>query len=195
MQRPSEAKRESIARAAAELFAARPYHEVRQEDIAERAGVGKGTLYVYFRSKEDLYLALAREGFVALVARVRDRLSACRGGCRERLSMIFGELTGFASSFPELHAVMRTQALGPADPGVLAAREELAGIIEGVVREGVADGEARDESPGLTARIVLAFARGLALLPVEGEIAGVLGDHLLRLVWNGIGTPAPGGAA
>ena len=151
MQRPSEAKRESIARAAAELFAARPYHEVRQEDIAERAGVGKGTLYVYFRSKEDLYLALAREGF-ALVARVRI---ACRPPRRMpgAAAMIFGELTGFASSFPELHAVMRNTAAGPADPGCSRPGRSWPGSSR-ALRARASHGE-RGRVPRPDARIVL----------------------------------------
>jgi AcrR family transcriptional regulator len=187
MQRPSDAKREAICRAAACLFAARPYHEVRQEDIAERAGVGKGTLYIYFKSKDDLYLALAREGFAALVERVRERLDGPVGGCRERLAVIFGELTGFAAAFPELHTVMRTQALGAVDPEVEAARAALARLIEGVLCEGVRAGEIRDEHPELTARIILAFGRGLAMFQLDEATAGALGEQLLRVVWQGVG--------
>ena len=44
--------------AAARLFGAHRFHEVRMEDVAAAAEVGKGTLYRYFRDKEELYLAL-----------------------------------------------------------------------------------------------------------------------------------------
>src|SRR5438094_10655062 len=44
--------------AAAQLFGRRRFHEVRMEDIAGEAAVGKGTLYRYFTDKEALYLAL-----------------------------------------------------------------------------------------------------------------------------------------
>src|SRR5438046_1732663 len=47
-----------ILHTAARLFDRRRYHEVRMEDVAASAGVGKGTLYRYFQDKEDLYIAL-----------------------------------------------------------------------------------------------------------------------------------------
>ena len=75
MQRPDEKKRAQIVATAARLFATRPYHKVRLEDIASEAHIGKGTLYIYFDNKEDLYFALIYEGF----AEIMDRLSAQLG--------------------------------------------------------------------------------------------------------------------
>ena len=49
---------EKMLEAAAALFGTQRFHEVRMEDIATAAGVGKGTIYRYFSDKEDLYLAL-----------------------------------------------------------------------------------------------------------------------------------------
>src|SRR6516225_5410398 len=49
---------EKILTVAARLFATHRFHEARMEDIAAAAEVGKGTLYRYFRDKEELYLAL-----------------------------------------------------------------------------------------------------------------------------------------
>jgi AcrR family transcriptional regulator len=49
---------EKILTVAARLFATHRFHEARMEDIAAEAGVGKGTLYRYFKDKEELYLAL-----------------------------------------------------------------------------------------------------------------------------------------
>jgi hypothetical protein len=91
---------------------------------------------------------------------------------------------------------MRSQVLGPVDPGVEAARAELARLIEGVIGQGVAAGEIRDEHPDLTARIVLAFGRGLAMFQLDQGAAVALGEHLLQVVWGGIGSSqARSGAA
>src|SRR5271156_6007247 len=49
---------EKMLDAAVELFGRRRFHEVRMEDIAAEAEVGKGTIYRYFADKEELYLAL-----------------------------------------------------------------------------------------------------------------------------------------
>ncbi|MSQ93318.1 MAG: TetR/AcrR family transcriptional regulator [Gemmataceae bacterium] len=51
-----------ILDAAAQLFAKRRYHEVRMDDIAESAGVAKGTLYKYYHDKEDLLSQIGHAG-------------------------------------------------------------------------------------------------------------------------------------
>jgi AcrR family transcriptional regulator len=51
-------KARTIVEAAALVFAERGFRSARMADVAERAGVGKGTVYEYFRSKEDLFLAV-----------------------------------------------------------------------------------------------------------------------------------------
>jgi AcrR family transcriptional regulator len=64
------AKREQIVAAASRVFAVRPYHVVCMDDVAEGARVGKGTLYRYFPSKEDLYLSVVAEAFDLLTRRL-----------------------------------------------------------------------------------------------------------------------------
>jgi len=60
----------AIIRCAAEIFSEREFHEVLTDDIAHRLGIGKGTIYRYFGSKEELYLAAIGEGLNGLHAAV-----------------------------------------------------------------------------------------------------------------------------
>ncbi|MCS6989890.1 MAG: TetR/AcrR family transcriptional regulator, partial [Chloroherpetonaceae bacterium] len=53
-----EAKRQLLIRAAIEVFSQKGFHETKMQDIADYAAVGKGTLYEYFETKEDLFLAV-----------------------------------------------------------------------------------------------------------------------------------------
>jgi AcrR family transcriptional regulator len=66
------AKPQRIIDVAIQLFAERPYHEVRMDDIAERAKVAKGTLYLHFKDKEALYRALMLEGLKGLATRLEE---------------------------------------------------------------------------------------------------------------------------
>src|SRR5438132_5040549 len=72
---PTPGLRDRILRAAETIFARRDYHEVQMDDVVEACGVGKGTVYRYFPSKQALYLAVMFEGIeqlrVALEATVR----------------------------------------------------------------------------------------------------------------------------
>ena len=61
-RKKSEDTRLAILRCAAEVFSARPYHEVLTEDISARLKMGKGTLYRYFATKEELYFASIVDG-------------------------------------------------------------------------------------------------------------------------------------
>lgn len=59
----SEAKHAKILQAAVELFTERDFYQVLMDEVAERADVGKGTVYRYFPTKEDLYFATIFEGW------------------------------------------------------------------------------------------------------------------------------------
>src|ERR1051325_3909822 len=64
--------RERILVAAERVFTERPFHQVHMDDVARRTGVAKGTLYLYFAGKRELYLAVLFEG----VERLRRSLAA-----------------------------------------------------------------------------------------------------------------------
>src|SRR5215207_8485134 len=67
---------DKILGAAARLFATHRFHEARMEDIAAAAGVGKGTLYRYFKDKEELYLGLLARAAEDILARQHAAVSA-----------------------------------------------------------------------------------------------------------------------
>jgi len=69
-RKKSDETRLAIVRCAAEVFSQREFHEVLTDDIAQRLGIGKGTIYRYFGSKEELYLAAIGQGLDGLHAAV-----------------------------------------------------------------------------------------------------------------------------
>jgi AcrR family transcriptional regulator len=70
-----EARREAILAAALDEFTARGYEGARLDDVAKRAGVAKGTIYLYFADKETLFQDLVR----SLVHPVLGMLEKMRG--------------------------------------------------------------------------------------------------------------------
>jgi len=62
----TEFRHAQILDAAQQVFARRGFASASMDEIAQSAGVAKGTLYLYYRSKQDLYRASLREGLVAL---------------------------------------------------------------------------------------------------------------------------------
>src|SRR5712671_3722075 len=78
-RKPDPGKRGQILRAASEVFSAREFHTVPVDDVAAAAGVGKGTLYLYFPTKEQLFYATILEAMDVLIAEVRAATARRRG--------------------------------------------------------------------------------------------------------------------
>ena len=66
----SAARREAILTAALDEFSARGFEAARLDDVAKRAGVAKGTIYLYFRDKESLFQELIRTMLTPLVGTI-----------------------------------------------------------------------------------------------------------------------------
>jgi len=77
-RRKSDRPREIVA-AALDVFVARGFRGARIEEVARRAGVSKGTLYLYYRNKATLFRAVVREMVVPEIVRVERRVREYQG--------------------------------------------------------------------------------------------------------------------
>src|SRR5439155_7362227 len=98
--RRKSARPEEILTAALEVFADRGFAATKLEDVARRAGVTKGTIYLYFDSKEALFKALIRETIVPVIAQGEALARTFVGSARdlfERLVREYWRLVGETS--------------------------------------------------------------------------------------------------
>jgi len=163
MQRPNLKKRGEILKVAERLFATRPFHEVKLDDVAAKARIGKGTIYIYFKSKEDVYVSLIRDGMSALVQRLREQLSHKDRPSEQELRLVVTELVGFAAARPNMYQLLRTVLPKPCEGQMSPLRAQLVEIICDVIQRGIARGEMCDARPALTAEFILASVRGAML--------------------------------
>jgi len=188
MQRPDEKKRQQIMRAATRLFALRPFHKVKLDEVAAAASVGKGTLYVYFESKDDLYYALIYEGFAQMV----DRLSADVGdgelAPRLALTRVCQELVGFGFSNPQFFEMIRQTGGTMRHARWESKRRDLTNLIERTIRRGVALGEFDDPHPEITAVFLPGLMRSIMLYADRADLhEGVVTEQVMRWVERGVG--------
>ncbi|HEV7813934.1 MAG TPA: TetR/AcrR family transcriptional regulator [Janthinobacterium sp.] len=87
-ERRKEARPQELLAAALELFVERGYAATRLEDVAKRAGVSKGTLYLYFANKEELFKAMVRETIVPGIGEAEQNLAAFAGSSGDLLRQI-----------------------------------------------------------------------------------------------------------
>ncbi len=89
-QRRKEARPQELLDAALDLFVEKGFAATRSEEVAVRAGVSKGTLYLYYPSKEELLKEVIRHNMVNQIAEGVTIVSEFQGATSELLALVFG---------------------------------------------------------------------------------------------------------
>jgi AcrR family transcriptional regulator len=160
-QRRKEARPSEIVAAALDVFVERGFAAARVEEVARRAGVTKGTLYLYFDSKAALFKAVVRETIVAALARASATVDRHTGSAAELFAQLLHEtwhvmgsarLSGLpklvlseARNFPEVAQFWYEEVVRPG--------HELFGRV---LRRGIERGEFRRVDVKLAVRLALA---------------------------------------
>lgn len=103
-------RREQIISVAAELFACKNYHEVLMDEVAERSGLSKGTLYNYFSNKEDLHLSIMTHRLELLLNVLRNRVDT-RQTPLINLRRIIIHIYSFMAKYPNFFQIWYREKL------------------------------------------------------------------------------------
>jgi len=88
-ERRKDARPGEILDAALDLFVEKGFAATRLEDVAQRAGVSKGTVYLYFDSKDDLFKSVIRSGMVRAIEEAEKLVSGFEGSSADLLRQIY----------------------------------------------------------------------------------------------------------
>ena len=141
----SPQKRQAILAQAIATFAEEGFRHADVQVIADRAGVGKGTVYRYFGNKEDLFWASTFE----VLKRLEEHLLAAMEGIEgalARLRAVSGAYGEFFESNPqylEIFVQERAEFRGSAPESHIEYQKNLIDSFSGVIEEGIAAGELR----------------------------------------------------
>jgi AcrR family transcriptional regulator len=208
-QRRKEARPQELLDAAIELFARKGFAATRSEEVALRAGVSKGTLYLYFPSKEELFKAVVRSRLSTLIAEGEELVAAFDGDTStliQELMMTWWQRVGAtdassihkivvceARNFPEIAQFYSDEVIVPADR-----------LFSTAIQRGIDRGEFRPMPLHETAHALMAPMIFLALhrhsigaCPVTGDDIdplAMLRTHL-ELVLRGLEVRGPAKAA
>jgi AcrR family transcriptional regulator len=148
-----EARRRAIVDTSAQVFAQRGYHATGLTELCEANGLGKGALYHYIRSKEDL-LAAIHDRVMDEVMAGADRVAAAGGAPSAQLSRLGDELLDVIHTYPDHVWVFLHEfpaLTGERADHFGARRREYERRVEAILRAGIESGEFRDVDPRLTA--------------------------------------------
>lgn len=152
-------KREAILASAFEVFHQKGFYQAKIEEIAQRAGVGKGTVYLYFSSKEHLLREMLKEVVHHYLSMLRQRMAAAPTP-RERLHVLFRTHAAFVRRHQkvkfltrrdfdfvdeELHQWLRQQ------------REAFVQELQALVEDGIRAGQFRPVDARLAALMLEAL--------------------------------------
>lgn len=149
MSRRTGDKARAIMDAAVSVFAEQGYHQAQMARIARVAGVAGGTIYLYFRNKQDLLISLFRDRLGRLIERC---LSESEGFTDpiDRLRAFVAHHLGALGANREFAVVTQIE-LRQADPEIRRAISEIMrgyfAVIDGIIADGQASGCIRPEIP------------------------------------------------
>jgi AcrR family transcriptional regulator len=160
-ERRKESRPAELLAAALDCFVERGFAATRLDDVAARAGVSKGTLYLYYAGKDELFMAVVRENIIPLIDEFRREVTVSSASSAELLSRFLlgwwqraGEtkLAGIAKliiaeagNFPDVARFFHEEV-------TLQNHQLLAGIIE----RGIRSGEFRAVDTEAAAQLLLA---------------------------------------
>ncbi|MGH8530785.1 MAG: TetR/AcrR family transcriptional regulator [Nevskiales bacterium] len=184
--------------AALDLFVKRGFAATRLDEVAACAGVSKGTLYLYFSSKEELFKAVVRSGIVPLIERGERQLEEHKGSATELLRQI---VLGWWSAVGDsklggVPKLMFSECRNFPEIGKFYYDEVISRgyrLVQTVLDRGIASGEFRPLDSNYATRLVLAPLVFLLLWRHSFDICDskqidpqkYLGQHL-DMVVNGL---------
>jgi AcrR family transcriptional regulator len=201
-RRRAEARPDEVLDAGLELFTQKGFAATRVEDIAARAGLSKGAVYLYFASKEAILEGIVRRAVLPIADHALGMISHYEGDPRFAVSMVMKMIGGKLAdpklvaiprlimrevvNFPELAAMYRREVLDRVIP-----------VVETLIRRGIDQGYLRQVDPNLTIRSLIGpivlhilMAEVFGVMPKDGLALDRLIDNHLTILFDGLSAPA-----
>ena len=191
----TEFRTAEILDAARRVFADRGFHEATVDDIAEAAGVAKGTVYLYYHSKRDIYWAALKHGIAALHEELEREMSAAKTVAGKVHAFIATKMR-FIEQDRDFFKIYYSE-FGNAFAHPTQVHEEFrelynrqARLLEGVLQEGVRQRTIRNIRRSGMAAVISDITRGAITQRLlgwsKGDVENEI-DFIFDIVWKGIG--------
>jgi TetR/AcrR family fatty acid metabolism transcriptional regulator len=165
-------KRERILDAAVRVLAKKGFHSTRVSEVAKAAGVADGTIYLYFKSKDQLLVSLFEDRVEGLLAFLQEDLPRA-GSASDKLRRIIELQLGLLEEerdLAEVLTVILRQSTKLMKKHAAPKFNAYLDAIAKVVADGQANGELRqDVSPHLVARAIFGALDGIAMTWALGK--------------------------
>jgi AcrR family transcriptional regulator len=191
----TEFRTSGILEAARKVFANRGFHEATVEDIAEAAGVAKGTVYLYYESKRDVYFAALKFGISQMYSLLLQELERASTPQEKLKALIAAKLSYFDENrdffkiyYSELGNIPSAHP-GGIDKEFKALYQDQARLVETILKEGMRKKVVRSLRTEQAAFAISDIIRGVVTHRILGWSKSKLNqdvDFIFDMVWKGI---------
>ena len=201
-RRRAEARPDEVLDAALDLFIEKGFAATRVEDIASRAGLSKGAVYLYFPSKEALLEGIVKRAMLPIASTAIEMVQGYAGDPRTIITLVMKTIAGRMTD-PRIIAIpklMMREMINFPDVAAMYRREVLDRVIPmivGLLRTGIAEGYLRPVDPDLTIRSIIGPIMLHVLLdevfgirPGDGLAIERLVENHLTILFDGLSAPA-----
>jgi AcrR family transcriptional regulator len=181
-------RRNEIIRIAARLFSERSYYDVTMDEVAAKVGVAKGTLYLYFESKEKLYLAILENGFKALESLI-EREVAKGDPAPEILKKVLRLIFGFYRQNMDILRILsrdETHLIREHYNFTEHWRHRGIKLYEKILAKGVKEGSFHPVNIRLTALIIFGLVRSVTFFYETDKTAQETAEEVFSLIGRAI---------
>jgi AcrR family transcriptional regulator len=185
-----------LVAAARKVFSERGFHNATMEEIAQLAGVAKGTIYLYYPSKQAAYWAAMEQGILGMLEATRRSMEAA-GSVEAKIRTFMECKIGYFEQKRDFFKIYFSEfGQSLTHPARLRKRfRELyvqqAQILKAVLEQGIRNQEIRPVPTDMAALAICDLTRSVATQRALGWDQGDLGDtvnFLFDLVWKGLGS-------
>ena len=189
----AEFRSKTILDAARAVFARKGFAAALVDDIADEAGIAKGTVYLYFPSKKDIYLAALVEEFERFHEQTVEAVNATTGA-REKLRAFAQVGVNKCSSHGDFLRIYLSEFGNQIDPSrkpkeLAAIHQKRISHLTSIIEEGIVAGEIKRVPPSVAAATVFDLLKGMwhrQLLGQSGLSPKRELDFVLDFIWHGL---------
>ena len=187
----TQEKELAILEAAARIFASRPFHEVLIDTIAADAGIGKGTIYRYFETKEELYFATVLHVVEALARELEMRARAETSAVKRLESIATLILNRFWERRYLLPFFQRDERFPMLEVELVKRREPILRVVQETILAGIEQREFRGIDARIGAELFLGMVRSMNLFHIPDDRLEDLVAQLMSVFVSGTARREP----
>lgn len=197
MEKISNEKRTEILEAAVKLFSERGFEKTTVDEIATKANVGKGTIYLYFQNKEDIFLGVLEEGMAKLLD-IFEKIIQSGNFTQQLYDMIYSQFKFIEDNqeFYKIHLKeqvnLELKICDDADNSLAQLHRRLYELITNFIRKGIEEGYIRPGPPESYVAAIAGIVSHTAFhWLIRGGDSSLISktDVVLNIFLNGVQNP------